>query len=120
MKYQKLSPEAEAPLIARQEDSQLHPRITVSFNAIVIHILEGRHYYAYDLNRIKSASECLDLIFEVASNPWCDLAMVGELVHAIEDVTHQHFDSNAQGVLCPNGANMKIDWEKSTFTSARK
>jgi hypothetical protein len=103
------------------ENRPLHPRVIVDLENHVI--LVGKpHSYEIDLETFTSPAQVLDWILQVSSKPWCDRALLGELVAAIETACNEWFDTVAQAVFCPFGEARRVDWlaKKSVPASASR
>ena len=73
------------------------------------------HIYEIDLECWTHPAEILDMILQVAGKEWCDGEVLQQLLEAIEHVAEVIFNNNAQGVFCPGGHNMLIDWKAKTY-----
>lgn len=93
-----------------------HPRVVIDFEEKCLWLNGNR--YSVDLSADRRTGDLLDTIFQVAAKDWADNAIVGELVNAIEEMCERTFDNNAQGVYCPSGASMIVDWKKGTYRRA--
>lgn len=70
--------------------------------------------YEVDLEEMKTSADVLDWILQIANKggrEWDVEGFIGELEYACEKV----FRVNAQGVFCPYGVSMKIDWRRKTY-----
>lgn len=94
----------------------LHPRIKLDMRRLVMKVRDG---YEIDLEAMDSSAEVLDFIFQVAGKTWSDTKLIGEMIHAIEDACQRQFGDSAQGVLCPWGNSMRIDWKNRTSKRAK-
>jgi hypothetical protein len=93
-----------------------HPRVTINMDNLTL-LVHGPYAYEVDLERFTTPAQALDSILQVAGKTWCDTALVGELVNAVEHACYLNFGHEAQGVLCPFGRNTAIDWlRKKTRT----
>jgi hypothetical protein len=91
-----------------------HPRIEVDLDRLVL-VVHGQYPYEIDLERCTNPTRLLDFILQVSDKPWCDRALAGELLAAIETACWDQFRDTAQGVYCPSGQPMRVDWAKSTY-----
>jgi len=99
------------------ENRTLHPRVIVDLETHVL-VVRGPYPYEIDLETFTSPAEVLDWILQVSGKPWCDRALLGELVAAIETACHEWFDDVAQAVFCPFGSTRRVDWLARTSVSA--
>ena len=91
------------------DPSQEHPRVEVDLDRLAI-VVHGDYPYEIDLERCTHAGHLLDIVLQVSGKPWCDRALAGELLAAVETACEEHFDENAQGVFCPGGRLMRVAW----------
>lgn len=86
-----------------------HPRVQIDINRLVLTV-HGDYPYEVDLERCTTPAQLLDFILQVSKKPWCDRALAGELLAAIETASRVELDTTAQGAFCPGGRPMKVDW----------
>lgn len=99
--------------------SKLHPRVTLNLKRLTLTI-NARYPYEIDLERLTSASQVLDFILQIAGKTWCDDSLLMEVIHAIEHACDRVFDNQAQGVLCPCGTRMTVDWRNKDVSELRQ
>lgn len=97
--------------------SKLHPRIKLDMKRLTMTV-KVNYPYEIDLTIMTSAVEVLDWIFQVMNKTWADDTLGSEFIHALEDATRSHFDDSVQGVFCPFGNCMDVDWKKRTYKKA--
>lgn len=68
--------------------------------------------YWIGLDQLNNTAEIIDFIFQVAEKGWCKSKHIKEFVDCLNEVSNLYFDTSAQGVICPFGSFMKIDWDK--------
>lgn len=78
-----------------------------------------RKEYCIGLNQLTNTAEIIDFIFQVARKGWCKSKHIKEFVDCLNEVSDLYFDTSAQGVICPFGSFMKIDWNKREKTELR-
>jgi hypothetical protein len=68
---------------------------------------DGCSYYV-DLERLTTAAQALDWIFQLYGKGWCDADIA-----CLEDAVEERFGQNLQGAFCPYGKNpgRKINWK---------
>lgn len=70
----------------------------------------GGHSYDIELGQLISASEILDFIFQIQKKSWSGPDHIYQFVQLLEELALSAFGTNAQGVICPFGANEPITW----------
>lgn len=75
---------------------------------------DNKEVYSIGINQLNNTAEVIDFVFQVAGKGWCKSKHIKEFVDCIEEISKVYFDTNAQGIICPMGAFMEIDWEKKT------
>ncbi|GEM_PF-5909435 len=86
-----------------------HPRVEIDLDRLVL-IVRGAYPYEVDLERCNDPAQLLDYILQVSDKPWCDRALAGELLAAVETACRLRFDDTAQGVFCPFGKPRRVNW----------
>lgn len=97
--------------------SRLHPRIKLDMRRLTMTV-KVKYPYEIDLETMVSPAEVLDWYCQIMNKTWADDAIGGEFFHALEDACHRHFGENSQGVFCPCGDNMCVNWKKRSYTKA--
>jgi hypothetical protein len=95
-----------------------HPRVAVDLDRWVL-VIEGQYPYEIDLEQCTTSARLLDFIFQVSRKPWCDRALAGEVLSALERACRIRFRNNAQGTYCPRGRSMRVNWAEG-YTEAIK
>ncbi len=88
-----------------------HPRVEIDLQRLVLVVL-GPYPYEVDLERCNDPAQLLDYVLQVSDKPWCDRALAGELLAAIETACRRRFGNSAQGVFCPFGEPRKVNWAR--------
>lgn len=70
--------------------------------------------YEVDLEDFTSSAEALDWILQIAGKQGGEWDLPG-FVNAIEKAAHHHFGNSAQGVFCPDGISMVVDWRRKDY-----
>ena len=109
-----VNPNPEIDMIP--ETNHLHPRVEVDLDRLAL-VVHGQYPYEIDLERCTNAAHLLDIILQVSDKPWCDRALAGELLAAVETACEEHFRDNAQGVYCPGGHLMRVDWAEGSYAA---
>ncbi len=78
-----------------------------------------REEYWIELDQLTDTAEIIDFIFQVAGKGWCKSKHIKEFVDCLNEVSDLYFDNSAQGVICPFGSFMKIDWNKKEKTKLK-
>lgn len=100
-------------------DNHPHTRIAIDLDRLAL-VVHGRYPYEIDLERCTSPAQLLDIVLQVSDKPWCDRALAGELLAAIETACREHFGDTAQGVFCPCGQTMRVDWAEGVYAPKAK
>jgi hypothetical protein len=69
--------------------------------------------YEVDLEDMTSPAQALDWILEIGSK--IKAYDFQGFLNALEDTVYSHFGNSIQGVFCPFGANMAVDWKHKTY-----
>ncbi|WP_269618334.1 TIR domain-containing protein [Zhongshania sp. BJYM1] len=69
--------------------------------------------YDFRIDRLTSGSEVLDWFFQIANKGWCTGEHLTAFLKCLEQISQLYFDNNAQGVFCPGGMNLEIEWPKT-------
>lgn len=101
------------------DPSQQHPRVEVDLKRLVI-VVRGDCRYEIDLETCTDSGQLLDFILQVSGKPWCDRALAGELLAAIETACERHFEETAQGVFCPGGMLTRVEWKRRKSVPMRQ
>ncbi|MFT6503015.1 MAG: hypothetical protein ACJASQ_003147 [Crocinitomicaceae bacterium] len=75
-----------------------------------------KEVYSIGLNQLTDTAETIDFIFQVAGKGWCKSKHIKEFVDCLNEISDLYFDTSAQGVICPFGSFMKIDWSNRVKT----
>ena len=86
-----------------------HPRVEVDLKRLVL-VVRGAYLYEVDLERCNDPAQLLDYLLQVSDKPWCDRALAGELLAAVETACRKRFGDTAQGVFCPFGKPRRVNW----------
>lgn len=79
--------------------------------AIIFYSGENENYWI-GLDQLKDTAEIIDFIFQVSAKGWCKSKHIKEFVDCLNEVSDLYFNTSAQGVICPFGSFMKINWNK--------
>lgn len=93
-----------------------HPRVQVDLKRLVL-VVRGAYPYEVDLEECNDPAQLLDYILQVSDKPWCDRALAGELLAAVETACRKKFGTNAQGVFCPCGKPRRVNWATGSVTT---
>lgn len=66
--------------------------------------------YEIGIDQLDTTGEILDFIFQVNAKSWCTPKHIHEFLNCIEEMSSIFFGTNAQGIICPGGYLMEIDW----------
>ena len=78
-------------------------------------VVHGPYDYEIDLERCGTPAQLLDTVFQVSRKTWCDRALAGELLAAVQEACRAQFGKSAQGVFCPYGTAMKVGWAAKEY-----
>lgn len=85
-----------------------------------ISFYEGKdELYLINISQLNTTAQVLDFIFQINTKGWCRPKHVFEFVNCLEELCDTYFDTNAQGVFCPSGGFMNIDWADRTYTELK-
>ncbi len=77
--------------------------------------LDMRTAYEIPLQQLSDTGEILDFIFQVyRKKGWCTPKHIYQFLECLEELSDLYFHTNAQGLFCPGGAIMDINWNKKT------
>jgi hypothetical protein len=79
-------------------------------------MVDVKYPYEIDLEACNSTAQVLDFILQVSGKTWATDETVGKLVRCFKEAAKCIFNEQAQGVMCPWGNHMKIDWAKGETT----
>lgn len=82
-------------------------------------ILNEETGYDVDLDRMNNPAEALDWILQIATKSPRERWDVAGLIFTFKEAVWERFGNSAQGVYCPMGQNMEVDWEKGTYHESR-
>ncbi|MCP5524927.1 MAG: hypothetical protein H7A46_25660 [Verrucomicrobiales bacterium] len=100
-------------------ENHLHPRVEVDLDRLVLSVRRP-HPYEVDLGECTDSAQLLDYILQVSGKGWCDRALAGELLAAVQTACRLRFGTNAQGVFCPCGTARQVDWRRGTSRDPRR
>ena len=103
-------------MMKTDKPNRLHPRVEVNLKDLTL-IVNGPYPFKIDLTALGNPADVLDKLLQVSRKPWCDRAMVGEVLAALETACREWFDEEAQGVYCPWGLPREADWKTKEFTN---
>ena len=95
-----------------------HPRVEVDFGRLVL-IVRGPTPYEIDLERCTDPARLLHLVLHVSNKPWCDRALAGEILAALETACRTDLGRTAQEVYCPSGRPQHVDWDAAQLVPIR-
>ncbi|TBX64778.1 TIR domain-containing protein [Flavobacterium silvisoli] len=78
--------------------------------AVIFYTGETEEYWI-GIDQLNTTGEILDFIFQVNGKRWCTSKHIREFINCIEEMSGIIFGTSAQGIICPGGALMEIDWE---------
>lgn len=87
-----------------------HPRVEVDLSRFVL-IVNGPAPYEIDLERCQDPAHLMHSLLNVSRKPWCDRALAGEILSALETACWSEFRQHAERVYCPNGQPNYVDWD---------
>lgn len=92
-----------------------HPRVEVDFGRLAL-VIKGPTPCEIDLERCTDPARLLHLVLHVSTKPWCDRALAGEMLAALETASRSEFGRPAQQVYCPSGRPQHVDWDAARFS----
>lgn len=88
-----------------------HDSIKVNKNKYQMLLLPKSHKYPIDLTYENTTAKLLDTLLHVNRKPWATPELMKALLDAVEDACRDNFNNGAQGVYCPFGRYMHINWK---------
>ena len=95
-----------------------HPRVEVDLGRFVL-IVNGPAPYEIDLERCQDPARLLHTLLHVHRKPWCDRALAGEILAALETACWSEFRQHADRVYAPSGQPNRVDWDAARTTPIR-
>jgi hypothetical protein len=74
--------------------------------------------YEVDLERLTTSAEALDWILQISCKYPSEFDLPG-FINVLKDAVDDCFCNSAQGVLCPGGRSMVLDWRRKTYKRAK-
>jgi hypothetical protein len=99
--------------------NHLHPRVEVDLGRLVLIVQGGGGPYEIDLERCHDPAWLLHFLLHVSRKTWCDRALAGEILAALDTACRSEFGREAAKVYCPSGRANQVDWDAATTTSLR-
>lgn len=99
-------------------ENHLHPRVEIDLDRLVL-VVNGRYPYEVDLERCNDPAQLLHSIVQVSRKLWCDRALAGELLAAVETACRLRFGKGTQRAFCPSGTAQQVDWRRGTYRDQR-
>jgi hypothetical protein len=93
-----------------------HPRVEVDLGRLVLIVRGGGGPYEIDLERCQDPARFLHFLLHVSRKPWCDRALAGEILAALETACRSEFGEPAGRVYCPSGQANYVDWDAAMTT----
>jgi hypothetical protein len=93
-----------------------HPRVEVDLGRLVL-VVRGPTPCEIDLERCTDPARLLHQVLHVCNKPWCDRALTGEILSALETACRSEFGRNAQAVYCQSGRPQHVDWDAARFSA---
>lgn len=93
-----------------------HPRIEVDLGRLVLVVQSGVGPYEIDLERCQDPAWFLHFLLHVSRKPWCDRALAGEILVALDTACQSEFGMDARRVYCPGGRPNHVDWDAAVTT----
>lgn len=66
--------------------------------------------YEIGLDQLCSGSELMDFTLQLNSKGVCKAEHIKAFLDCLEQLSDRYFKKNAQGIFCPGGRNLEIDW----------
>ena len=101
-----------------QSSNHQYPRVEVDLGRLVL-IVRGPCPYEIDLERCHDPAWLLHFLLHISRKPWCDRALAGEILAALDTACRSEFGREAAKVYCPSGRANHVDWDAAVTTSLR-
>lgn len=109
------NPKPKTTMTPNPSPNHQHPRVEVDFGRLAL-VIKGPTPCEIDLERCTDPARLLHLVLHVSNKPWCDRALAGEILAALETASRSEFGRPAQQVYCPSGRPQHVDWDAARFT----
>jgi hypothetical protein len=93
-----------------------HPRVEVDLGRLVLIVRGAGGPYEIDLERCQDPARLLHTLLHVSRKPWCDRALAGEILAALDTACQSEFGTDARRVYCPSGRPNHVDWDAAQAT----
>ena len=93
-----------------------HPRVEVDLGRLVLVVQSRGGPYEIDLERCQDPARFLHTLLHVSHKPWCDRALAGEILAALDTACLSEFGKPVGRVYCPSGKPNRVDWDAGTTT----
>jgi hypothetical protein len=97
-------------MMKTQSPNHQHPRVEVDLGRLVL-IVRGPYPYEIDLERCYDPAWLLHFLLHVSRKLWCDRALAGEILAALDTACRSEFGREAAKVYCPSGRANYVDWD---------
>ena len=98
------------PMNRSKSTDHQHPRATYDQGRMVL-VVHGPYPYEIDLERCNTPARLLQALLELSKKPWCDRALAGEVVAAVDSACMLEFGRHAHRVYSPSGQAQLVDWD---------
>lgn len=71
----------------------------------------GGYEYPVDFERFTDPAGLLDIVLQVGKKNWPNKNAASELLACLQEACWLNFGTGAQGVYCPCGVEMRVDWK---------
>lgn len=112
------NPKPRTTMTPNPSPNHQHPRVEVDFGRLLL-VIKGPTPCEIDLERCTDPARLLHLVLHVSTKPWCDRALAGEMLAALETACRTDLGRTAQEVYCPSGRPQRVDWDAAQFVPIR-
>ncbi|MFA0964326.1 hypothetical protein AB9P05_21150 [Roseivirga sp. BDSF3-8] len=81
----------------------------------IVFLKDNNEEYFIELGSLGKTGRILDFMFQINTKAWATSRHLKGFIDCLEELSSEYFDSNAQGVICPQGKTRNIDWKNRTY-----
>ena len=101
-----------AELLAMREKERPCPNVRFDRKNLELVVHYGRSRYEIDLRRCNDPAQILDWIYQLNGKSWMTHELMGQIVRALDNASHEIFDNGIQAIFCPGGVSRQAKWRR--------